>query len=446
MRIGLIAMSGLRVCDHSLLQLGLSFPGVRSRAQTIEALPSLGLLTLAAFISDSHEVEYLEVRELDEVPSRFDVVFLSFLTATAPEAYRLAEQFRKKGTLTILGGLHVTLNAREAQGHGDVIIIGEGEPVMTRLMDDLEQDNVQSIYRARDFAPFDFCDAPLPRFDLLKSKRYTRFTVQTQRGCPLRCSFCASSIHLTPRYQVKPVHKVIEEIRAIKALTSDPFIEFADDNTFCDRKHSRKLMRELAKEKVPWFTESDISVADDPELLSMIRDAGCRQILIGLEAPSAKQLDGLEQRSNWKAKRADQYLSAVEQIQSHGITVNGCFVLGLDSHDSDSFDEVFDFVERSGLYEVQITYLTPFPGTPMHRQLSDEGRILLEGAHERCTLFDINFQPAQMSVEELRSGFHALLARLYHPREVKQRARRFLAQVRKKGRGRFASSKEIPLN
>ncbi len=433
MHLGLIAMSGLRVCDNELLKLGLSFPAVASRAKEIEALPSLGLLTLAGMIPDKHTKEYYEVRDLrrSAVPTHFDVVFISFLSATAKEAYQWASAFREIGTTVILGGLHVTLNPTEASQHADCIVIGEGEPVMPQIIEDLEAGQLRSSYNAKQGRPFDFQYAPMPAFDLLSPERYTRFTVQTQRGCPLSCSFCASSIRLSPTFRVKPVDKVIAEIQMLKNLSGGPpFIEFADDNTFSNRKHARELMKAITKEEIRWFTETDISIADDPELLKMIRAAGCVEVLIGLESPDAQSLNGIETKTNWKAKRADRYLRAIETIQSHGIAVNGCFVLGLDGQSPAAFDTVADFVARSGLFDVQITYLTPFPGTPMYQQLTDEGRILVADAHERCTLFDINFQPTDMSVEQLRSGFHGLMERLYHPTAVRKRTRQFWSQKR----------------
>lgn len=432
MKIGLVAMSGLRVFDRSLLELGLSFPSVRSRARTIEALPSLGLLTLAAMIPDEHETSYLEVRDVSDVGelADLDVVFLSFLMATATEACSLSNKLRAAGVAVVMGGLHVTLNPDEVSAHASAVVIGEGENVIGSLLEDFENDALKAVYRAQDFPAVDFAELPLPRFELLDGEKYSRFTLQTQRGCPLRCSFCASSIHLTPRYKVKPVWRVIAEVRRLKQLFDNPFIEFADDNTFCDRKHSRQLMKALREENVSWFTESDISIADDPTLLEMIAAAGCRQILIGLEAPSADALNGVELRTNWKAKRANNYGEAIRSIQSHGISVNGCFVLGLDNQDSGCFDEVFEFVESSGLHDVQITYMTPFPGTALYFQLRAEGRLLESHSTDACTLFDITFQPKQMSVEELRTGYRNLMKRLYAPAEVKKRTKRFLAQAR----------------
>src|SRR5262249_42905148 len=158
----------------------------------------------------------------------------------------------------------------------------------------------------------------------------------------------------------------IDEIREIKKIWPRPFIEFADDNSFVAREHYKRLLRELAKENVRWFTETDVRVAEDDDLLGLMRDSGCQQVLIGLESPHRATLNGHELKSNWKARRQDEYKTAIAKIQSRGITVNGCFILGLDGDTPDVFDDVLHFVRESGLYEVQITFLTAFPGTPLY--------------------------------------------------------------------------------
>jgi radical SAM superfamily enzyme YgiQ (UPF0313 family) len=174
-----------------------------------------------------------------------------------------------------------------------------------------------------------------------------------------------------------------------------------------------------------WFTETDISVADDEELLDLMRQARCRQLLIGLESPERLALEGVELRSNFKARRAESNLQGVRRIQAHGITVNGCFVLGLDNHTPEIFQEVLDFVERVPLYEVQITVLTPFPGTPLHDRLLREGRILQPGRWDLCTLFDVNFEPKNMTPDQLRKGMYWLGERLYNADSVERRRRPF---------------------
>ena len=423
-RIGFIAMSGVRAQNAELLAAGLTLPGIIERSKVIASLPSLSLLTLAALTPSQFEIEYREIADIraaGELPDDYDLVAITSLSAQIFDAYAIADQYRRLGIPVVMGGLHVTSLPDEALEHCRAIIIGEGEPLWPRLLADFERGEMQRIYRSDPAGLYDLRDAPVPRFDLLDPEKYNRITVQTSRGCPHKCEFCASSILLTPRYKLKPVAKVIEEIHTIKRVWSRPFIEFADDNSFVSRPHYKALLRAMIPEKLRWFTEADIRVAEDDELLGLMRDSGCKQVLIGLESPRRASLAGIETASNWKERQFERYMTAIERIQSRGITVNGCFILGLDGDTPEVFDEVFEFVRASGLYEVQVTMLTAFPGTPLYRRLKNEGRILRDRAWDLCTLFDLNIRPRDMTVAELQSGFVALVKRLYTAEETNAR-------------------------
>ncbi|MDH3431662.1 MAG: B12-binding domain-containing radical SAM protein [Gammaproteobacteria bacterium] len=427
MKLGLIAMSATRAHNKELTELGFSLPGFVDRSRVIASLPSLGLLTLAGMTPAEIDMQYMDVPDLTKVsglPGEFDVVAISSFTAQMNEAYQLADRYRAVGTTVLLGGLHVTALPDEALQHADAIVIGEGEPAWPALLDDLQQNRLQRIYDSRS-RPFNMADSPMPRFDLLNQDHYNRMMVQTSRGCPFSCEFCAASIRLSPLYRVKPVHKVIAEVRRIKELQPKPFIEFADDNTFVNKHHGKELMQALQKEDVKWFTETDVSVAEDEDLLKLMRDAGCVQVLIGFESTTRAGLAGIELKSDWKAKRFDGYMSAVDKIQRHGISVNGCFVLGMDNDGPECFEGVVEFVRDSNLYDVQITLLTAFPGAPLYDRLKSEGRLLDETAWQLCTLFDVNFTPRHMSPQELESKFRWLVERIYNQEFTDERHRKF---------------------
>ena len=431
MRVALIAMSGIRVHNPILAELGLTLPGFVERGKAIASLPSLSLLTLAALTPDRHEVDYVEVAdiaEMDELPA-CDMVAFSTYTAQVKDAYRLADLYRAEGVPTVIGGLHVSCLPDEALEHCDAVVVGEGEPAWPRVIADMEAGRLAGVYSSNGIE-FDLADAPLPRFDLLDPERYNRLTVQTQRGCPWQCEFCASSILLTGRYKQKPVKKVIAEIEAIKNIwTDEPFIELADDNTFVNKHFGRQLAEAMGGLGLHWFTETDVSVADDPELLRLLKEAGCRECLIGFESPTKQGLEGLELKHNWKRKQIDHYHQAIETIQSHGIAVNACFVLGLDGDGLEVFEAIEQFVDETLPFDVQITALTPFPGTPLYQRLLDEGRILEPGAWEKCTLFDVNFRPNSMTVEELETQGLALGMRLYSEEATARRRQGFKAQL-----------------
>ena len=439
MKLGLIAMSATRAHNKELTELGFTLPGFVDRSRVIASLPSLGLLTLAGMTPSQVDMEYLDVPDLaavDGLPAEFDVVAISSFTAQMNEAYELADRYRDAGTTVLLGGLHVTALPDEALLHADAIVVGEGEPSWPALIDDLENGRLERVYDSTG-APFNLANSPLPRFELLDHERYNRMTVQTARGCPYGCEFCAGSIRLSPFYRMKPVSRVIAEIRHIKEFQPQPFIEFADDNTFVNKRHGKALMRALAKEQVKWFTETDVSVAQDDELLGLMRDAGCAQVLIGFESTRREGLEGLELKSDWKARRFDEYRTAIDRIQAHGITVNGCFVLGLDNDGPDCFENVLEFARDSGLYDVQITMLTAFPGTPLYDRLKREGRLIDETAWELCTLFDVNYEPKHMTPTELEERFRWLVVNLYSQEFTDERHGKFherQAALRTRGR------------
>jgi len=415
MNIALIAMSGIRVCDAELLRLGLTLPGFVERSKTIAALPSLGLLTLAGMTPDEHSIDYIEVediRKLGSLPQGYDLVGISSYSAQISEAYELARRFKAAGVPVVLGGPHVTCLPDEAAPCCDAVVAGDGEAVWLDVLRDADRGRLQPVYGRRG-VPFDLQNAPLPAFQLLDIPKYNRLTVQTSRGCPHLCEFCASSILLSTPYRQKPIDRVLREIETIRSVWDDPFIEFADDNALVNKAYWKDLLTELRSMRIKWFAETDLSVSDDEALLDLMRESGCAQVLVGLESPDEPTLKGLETRSDWKRKRCKGYKQAIRRIQSHGVTVNGCFILGLDGQGPDIFARVFDFVKDAELYEVQVTIQTAFPGTPLYDRLRRERRLIRENAWETCTLFDVNFRPSGMTPEELSSGFRELVVRLY---------------------------------
>jgi radical SAM superfamily enzyme YgiQ (UPF0313 family) len=362
-----------------------------------------------------HALHYIEIPDLyaetGELES-FDLVAISSYSAQINEAYELAMRYRETGTPVVMGGPHVTALPHEAQKYCTSVVLGEGEPVWLQVLEDAEQGNLKLIYDARKLE-YDLADAPMPAFELLDISKYNRLTVQTSRGCPHNCEFCAGSNLICSRYKQKPAVKVLAEIDRICAIWPHPFIEFADDNSFVNKAYWKELLPQLKKRQIKWFTETDLSVASDPELLRMMRESGCAQVLIGLESPTQEALGGIELNSNWKHDRFAEYKQSIRTIQSYGITVNGCFIVGLDGQTSEVFDQIYTFVEEAELYEVQITILTPFPGTSLYERLKKANRLIEPTNWKKCTLFDLNFRPLAMTEKELRQGFHGLAMKLY---------------------------------
>lgn len=431
-------MSGVRVYNKKLLELGLTLPGFVERSKVIASLPSLGLLTLAAHTPQNWTVVYKELddyRETDIVEivnEKPDIVAVSSLTARINEAYSLAEKIRKEGITVVMGGLHVSSMPAEAMNFCDAVIQGEGETAWPALLADFESNRLKPLYSslANGDYTFNLNDSKVPRYDLLDISKYNRLTIQTTRGCPLHCNFCAASRTISS-YKKKPVYKIAMELDKIFEIWNRPFIELADDNTFVDKSWTKQVLELFGNYKMKWFTETDISIAYQDELLELLAKSNCVQVLIGFETTYREGLKGID-RNDWKYRQFDRYLKAIDKIQSYGISVNGCFILGFDTDTKDTFIETEQFIRHSDLSEVQVTLLTPFPGTALYHKLKSEGRLLSSNFWDKCTLFDVNFTPANFSVEELEYHFQELMANVYSDSNVSKRRSKFKHLLRSK--------------
>ena len=240
MKIALLAMSGIRAHDPKLLELGLTLPGFVERSKQVAQLPSLGLLYLAAVTPVGHEVKYYEAEADGLEPAEVyaaDLVAISSFSAQIFEAYAIADRLRQAGVRVAMGGLHVSVLPAEAGAHADYVVVGEGERVWPAVVAAAARGDKGRVFRASEYPAVAADDLPVPRYDLLGDRPYNRFTVQTSRGCPWRCDFCGSNVMLGQPYRRRPVAHVVRDIEAILAVRPHAFIEFADDNTFADRRH-----------------------------------------------------------------------------------------------------------------------------------------------------------------------------------------------------------------
>jgi radical SAM superfamily enzyme YgiQ (UPF0313 family) len=418
--VSLVSLSGFRIREAEMASLGMSLPGLKARAGAIAAMPALGLLTLASLCPDCWTCDYHESPAPDDAllericERRPNLVAISALTASIQEAYRFSDRLRQRGIRVALGGLHVTACPDEAKIHSDAIVIGDGEPVWAQILDDVEAGSLRPVYRPAQ--PFDLDRSPVPRFDLLGIRPRARYTIQTQRGCPFACEFCGASRLLGP-FRVKPVANLRRELAAITAIDPKPMIELADDNTFAGNRPFEGLVDLLAESGARYFAEVDWLVGERPDLVRRLADSGCVQVLIGVESLIFRH-PGM----GAKLAALPRVIDAVEAIQSAGVAVIGCFIVGADGETRQSIDRLTKFLATTPFADVQLTIQTPFPGTALHRRLQRTGRLLADRGWDHYTLFDVAFQPDAMSVDELERGFRDAVQQAFGPSEAARRA------------------------
>ena len=204
-----------------------------------------------------------DLESLGTVPD-FDLVGISELHRPDRRRIRPGPALPGAGVPVVLGGIHVSLLPDEAREHADAVVVGGAEGAWPRLVADAERGRLARVYagaRERVFEPGLYAT---PRFEFLAGRPYNRVTVQSSRGCPRACEFCAASLRITSRFNQKPVERVIAEIRAARRHVAEPFFELADDNSFLDRRWTDEFLRAVTPEGIRYFTETDLSVADDP--------------------------------------------------------------------------------------------------------------------------------------------------------------------------------------
>jgi radical SAM superfamily enzyme YgiQ (UPF0313 family) len=413
-----VPLVGFRIREEELLALGMSLPGLAPRARAIGQLPALGLLTLAGMLPEPWTCDYRPANScndelVDEIAAaRPSLVAISALTASIREAYSLSDRLRDRGIGTVLGGLHVTACPDEASQHATSVAVGSGEAVWQQIVHDAEAGRLQPIYRApARYVP----EWPLPRFDLLAT-RPPRFTLQTARGCPLACDFCGAS-RLLGSFAEKPVAAIENELAAIRQIDARPLVELADDNTFAGGRDPADLFACLRRAGVRYFTEADWRIGNRPDVLAGLAASGCAQVLVGIESLVFRYPGMGEKRAE-----LDAMLDAASRIQDAGVPVNGCFIVGADGETRDSLDRLAAFLLESPLAEIQLTLQTPFPGTGLYRRLRERGRLLADCDWPSYTLFDVTYQPDQMSPAELTAGFRELVAAVFSRSATERRS------------------------
>jgi radical SAM superfamily enzyme YgiQ (UPF0313 family) len=374
-------------------------PAYRKRGIFSKALryAPLTLTTLAALVPEELEarirlidegVEELNIETIDA-----DLVGISCITPNAPRVYELARKLRDRGTTVVIGGVHPTLVPAEAQPHADAIVLGYAEQSWPQLLRDFAAGRLRPRYE--EGPGYRFSNVPKPRRDLLKKEGYiTLNTVQAVRGCPYKCNFCVVPV-AWPGYLHRPVAEVIDEIAG---LPGDTFL-FLDLSPIENPAYIKQLYRELIALKKRWGGLATIRIARDREMLKLAARSGCAGLLIGFESVSPATIKQMRKGFN----RPEDYSEAVKIIHEHGIAINGCFVFGLDGDDKGIFQRTVEFINRAAIDLPRFSIATPFPGTPLYRQLRAEKRILTRD----WTYYggqNVVFQPKHMTVEELQEG------------------------------------------
>ncbi len=374
----------------------------------IEFIPNLGLLQVAAMVSPEHDVryideDYIDVRDAEPIifDEPYDLVALSACNNQARRAYQIADRFRNRGVPVVIGGYHPSALPEEAKAHADTVFIGEGEDIFPQFLEDFKKGKARPFYQSK--GNVDLTGLPIPRYDAIGNiTRFNKLPVFATRGCPHNCEYCSVKMIYGPGYRKKNISQVVAEIEELKRLYPRPFpfITFGDENLLVDRKWSKELVRALIPLNIRWECYADVSVAWDDELLELLQESNCVELLIGFETVIP---ENMRMGDMFKYNYVGRYAEAIERIQSRGVGVMGLFMFGFDHDFPDVFKKTARFIHDTNLFDVDFAVLCPIPGTETFDAFQRQGRIITRN-WDRYTWIHVNYQPMNMSARQLQEG------------------------------------------
>ncbi len=331
-----------------------------------------------------------------------DLIALTFFTGFATEAYRLADEFRKRGKPVVAGGPHVTFNAEEALEHVDCVVIGEAESVWTQLLEDAA---VGKLLRRYIGTAEPLAGLPTPRYDLLCGKYFIPRVVQATRGCPFTCSFCTVP-SINPGFRTRPVSDVIKDIQydQFPHWWQRKVVWFWDDNLTAKRAYIRELLTAMIPLRKWWLTQASMDVTNDGDLLNLMQRSGCIGIFFGIESFGAESLRDAHKPQN----KVSTYKARIRELHDRGICVMAGFIAGFDGDTPQSIRNMARQLYETGVDVPFLSVLTPYRGTPAYNKLEAAGRILSGRGWEFYNGYNVSFQPRDMSPEELLEAHRAL--------------------------------------
>ena len=393
------------------------------------AQPPLGLMTIAALLPGTWRKRLVDtnIERLQDADLAWaDVALISGMQVQQEHLASIVKRCRARGLRTVVGG-PIASSMSAAELAADHVVIGEAEDLIATLARDLELGEAQPVYEAAERPEME--RSPLPDLSLIKMNHYSTMTVQYSRGCPFNCEFCDIIEIYGRRPRTKAVSQVLAELDQLHSAGWRAAVFVVDDNFIGNKKRAKELLAAIGEwgrvhgYPFRFCTEASLNLADDPELLQLMKDAHFTSVFLGIETPDERSLVANQKLQNTQRD----LLESVEVIQRYGIEVMGGFILGFDTDREDVFDRMVDFIQQSAIPVAMVGLLQAMPGTQLFRRMWKEGRILdaWDGNNTDCKL---NFLP-RMDAARLVEGYRSVLTRIYSCDAYYERVRLLLSRL-----------------
>ncbi len=391
------------------------FPSIYHVLGKIFFAPPLNFRMLAAVTPPEYDIRWID-EEYQQInyDETCDIVGITVTTPLATRAHQIADTFRARGKVVVLGGLHSSALPEEAKQHADAVVVGEAERTWPCLLRDFQHGKLKSLYENE--KPVDLYNIPLPdRKRMPHRQGFIIERMQATRGCTVGCKYCLiSNSACGKEFRYKSIDNVVKELTSIRQKV----IHFCDPSLTTNPRYTKQLFKAMKNLNKKLFCLGNVSILNhDEELLKLASEAGCINWGIGFESISQESLEFIGKKTN----EVSEYGPVIKKIHDYGMGVIGSFMFGLDGDYPDIFDKTLDAIHHWDLDIAQFHIFTPFPGTPLFTFLEKEQRIITRD----WSKYDVNhvvFQPKHMSPEQLLNGTKKAYEEFYSTYNVVKRA------------------------
>jgi len=394
------------------------------------ALPPLGLLTVAALLPDNYESKLIDMnisdlsnRDLEKA----DIIFISAMIIQRESFKQVVQMCNQIGKPIVAGGPY-PISSHDKISGVDHFVLDEAEVTLPLFLKDYESGTLKKIYT--DKTKPDITKTPIPRLDLINVNKYLNLALQFSRGCPFNCEFCDIIEMFGRKPRTKNPEQFLKELDAVKKTGFRGSIFIVDDNFIGNKNKVKELLRHIIrwqnKNKFPFqfFTEASINLAEDDELLELMKQVGFDMVFIGIETPNEETLKAIQKTHNMKINM----LEGIKKIQQKRIAVSAGFILGFDTDTEDIFERQIEFIEKAGITMAMIGILAAMPNTQLYRRLKKEKRLLNDWTGNNTHNLEMNFIP-KIPEEKLVKGYKKVIRSIYSPKSYFNRCLTFLERI-----------------